>query len=435
VKKDKKVSAANGNVCGNCLVPENSSENLKLSACSRCGLVAYCSKDCQRAHWKASHKQYCVAKADRVPQQSNSTGSAKGLVAPNDANAGDKCAICLDVLLKEPASTLDCAHSFHSSCVAELKNSGVNQVCPLCRIPLQPGPEQLFEEATRRYMVVDRLVERGGASWSALPPAAQLEVEAAIAGWRAAAEQGSQWAQVNLAVQLNRGRGVEQNSKEAARWYMEPAEQGHSRAQFNLGVMFDEGRGVEQNATEALKWYKKSAGQGFTDAMFNLGVMFDKGIGVAQDEVEAARWFREAANLGHAVAQVNMAALYEEGRVVAKSETETARWFKMAAEQGRAEAQCQIGGMFLEGRGVAQSDAKALYWLKKAAIQGNDDAQNQMGNFFSQGRGVPRSDIEAARWYKKAADQGLAGAEFNLGLTHQERPWHGPELLGSSAVV
>ena len=34
--------------------------------------------------------------------------------------------------------------------------------CPLCRIDLSPGPEQLFEEATRRYFDVHRLLGRGG---------------------------------------------------------------------------------------------------------------------------------------------------------------------------------------------------------------------------------------------------------------------------------
>jgi len=55
-------------VCGNCLASEGSASSPKLSACARCGLVLYCSRDCQREHWKANHKQHCDAKADRAPQ-------------------------------------------------------------------------------------------------------------------------------------------------------------------------------------------------------------------------------------------------------------------------------------------------------------------------------------------------------------------------------
>ena len=32
---------------------------MKLSRCSRCCLVAYCGKDCQKKHWKRGHKQSC----------------------------------------------------------------------------------------------------------------------------------------------------------------------------------------------------------------------------------------------------------------------------------------------------------------------------------------------------------------------------------------
>lgn len=56
--------------CANC-----TTESTKLAACARCGLVAYCSKDCQRAHWKASHKVACVAQPDaKSSSQTNSHG-------------------------------------------------------------------------------------------------------------------------------------------------------------------------------------------------------------------------------------------------------------------------------------------------------------------------------------------------------------------------
>jgi hypothetical protein len=31
----------------------------KLKQCSWCKAVAYCSRDCQVAHWKAGHKEAC----------------------------------------------------------------------------------------------------------------------------------------------------------------------------------------------------------------------------------------------------------------------------------------------------------------------------------------------------------------------------------------
>jgi len=67
----KKASAQNGKIRSNCSAPEGSVSAPKLSACSRCGLVVYCSRDCQRAHWKANHKQYCISKVDRVSARQN----------------------------------------------------------------------------------------------------------------------------------------------------------------------------------------------------------------------------------------------------------------------------------------------------------------------------------------------------------------------------
>ena len=37
------------------------------------------------------------------------------------------------------------------------------------------------------------------------------------------------------------------------------AEQGHAKAQYNLGLMYDKGKGVVQDHKEAAKWYTKAA--------------------------------------------------------------------------------------------------------------------------------------------------------------------------------
>jgi len=129
-----------GKVCGNCSVPEKGAS--KLSACARCGLVAYCSKEYQRAHWKANHKQHCVSKADRVSQAPKSSDIFKKS-EPSWASAVGKgvCSICLDSLDDLRTTTLKCKHTFHVTCVDMLRKFGMNQARPLCRKPLSLGPE------------------------------------------------------------------------------------------------------------------------------------------------------------------------------------------------------------------------------------------------------------------------------------------------------
>lgn len=45
--------------CANCLKQQHSNADLKLFSCSRCKTVMYCGKQCQREHWKRSHKHTC----------------------------------------------------------------------------------------------------------------------------------------------------------------------------------------------------------------------------------------------------------------------------------------------------------------------------------------------------------------------------------------
>ena len=366
--KDKKSSRPSGKACDNCSAHEGNESAPKLSACARCGLVFYCSKDCQRAHWKANHKQHCISKADRAPQHQKPPYIPKG-AGSDAAVTGEKCAICQDSLAGASSFTLPCTHVFHGTCVSELRKFGVQQVCPLCRDPLPPGPEKVYEEATRRFMRISRLVDTGRASWSTLPDWAQREVDVAIAGWRDAADQGLAMAQYNLGVMFENGCGVAQSDGEAAEWYHNAAEQGHARAQANLGFMFEGGHGVAQNDEEAVQWYRKAADQGLATAQYNLGLMFKNGRGVAQSDEEAVQWFRKAADQGDAGAQFNFGVMFERGRGVAQSDREAVQWYRKATDQGHIGAQANLGFAFFHGRGVVQNDKEAFQWFRKAADQ------------------------------------------------------------------
>src|SRR5262245_50685230 len=51
------------------------------------------------------------------------------------------------------------------------------------------------------------------------------------------------------------------------------ADQGDAFAQLNLGVMYDNGRGVPRNYAEAAKWFRLAADQGLANAQLNLALM------------------------------------------------------------------------------------------------------------------------------------------------------------------
>lgn len=49
-------------VCSACKKPEppEPTSEQTLKKCARCQITIYCSRDCQKAHWKADHKKRCI---------------------------------------------------------------------------------------------------------------------------------------------------------------------------------------------------------------------------------------------------------------------------------------------------------------------------------------------------------------------------------------
>ncbi len=105
------------------------------------------------------------------------------------------------------------------------------------------------------------------------------------------AGEGDVQAQFDLAEVYFKGREVDKDRGEAAKWYQKAAEQGHALAQYNLAQMYHQGRGVPQNVAEAVKWFQAAAEQGETGSQLQLGLMFLKGDGVPQDPVQSYKWF------------------------------------------------------------------------------------------------------------------------------------------------
>ena len=55
---------------------------------------------------------------------------------------------------------LPCGHEYCKTCVEELRQKGVDKSCPLCRKPLPPGPEQLFDLGYGMFAKIKGLIDR-----------------------------------------------------------------------------------------------------------------------------------------------------------------------------------------------------------------------------------------------------------------------------------
>ena len=178
--------------------------------------------------------------------------------------------------MRNPIRLPSCGHWYCKECVEGLRQAAsAKDVCPVCREPLPPGPEKLFDEAVTKLLRVERQAERLGGGWSNLPRELQREMDE-----------------------------VRKNLEQAA-------DQGHAGAQFGLGFMYHKGTGVAQDFTKAREWYELAAAQGHASAAVNIGVLYLYGDGVEQDLNEAMRWFLKAKAHGQDVSQ-QMAAVIEE---------------------------------------------------------------------------------------------------------------------------
>lgn len=157
------------------------------------------------------------------------------------------------------------------------------------------------------------------------------------------------------------------------------AEHGDAKAEFRLGSMFYHGQGVQQDYREAMRWYRKAADQGDTKAQYDIGYMYDLGQGVPQDYSEALRWYHKAADQGDANAQCSLGSMYYDGRGIQQDRAVAVNWYRQAANSGLARAQYGLGYMYYHGQGVPEDRAEADLLYHKAADQGDERAQRALG--------------------------------------------------------
>ena len=94
---------------------------------------------------------------------------------------------------------LPCGHEYCKSCMAQLREKGVAQTCPLCRKPLPPGPAKLFDLGYRIYAKIMGVVDPGrNADWDrmSLSPFQQEGMDQSRALLHEAAAQGELGARV-----------------------------------------------------------------------------------------------------------------------------------------------------------------------------------------------------------------------------------------------
>jgi hypothetical protein len=108
------------------------------------------------------------------------------------------------------------------------------------------------------------------------------------------------------------GQEVEQNYKEAFKWFRVSAQKGLSDAKFYLGLMYYDGKAVARNYSNAFYLFLSAAKQGQNKAQFILGNMYISGQGVQQNYIKAYAWTSIAYKNGDNRARQNLQFLNKE---------------------------------------------------------------------------------------------------------------------------
>ena len=194
----------------------------------------------------------------------------------------------------------------------------------------------------------------------------------AIEWYRISAEAGHVVAQT-IVGDLYESCGGAQDLREAARWYRRAADQKWGQALLALGRLYVNGRGVPQDSSEAARLYSEDPDIFWT--AYDLGLLYEQGLGVPQDRSKAMELYFDVAST-NADARRRLFTLFEANRAVPVDPAEAMAWYREAANKGDTWAQLGLGLRYGFGEGVTNNWDVARALFNVAAQSGQQGLPN-----------------------------------------------------------
>ena len=135
----------------------------------------------------------------------------------------------------------------------ELREKGVDKSCPLCRKPLPPGVDKLYDLGYRNYAKIKGAIDRSRPGVDERTPWSALS-DQAVAMLREAADQGHLGAQMECGDIYKFGRGVAKDDRLAFMYHEKAAQQGRLVTQHNTGTNYRDGLGCDQSYERAAEF-------------------------------------------------------------------------------------------------------------------------------------------------------------------------------------
>jgi TPR repeat protein len=237
-----------------------------------------------------------------------------------------------------------------------------------------------------------------------------IDLAAAAASYKAAAEMGHAPAQLRHGLALLYGRGTKQDRFTAETWLRRAALSGETEAAAVLGQIYSQSDEQTPNHAEAAMWFHRAAEAGDPGAARALARIHLLGLGVPKDVREALPWLRIAARAGDDAARAELAQLSLKGQTSEEDRREAIAWFRPLAAAGVAAAQFNLGLFLAEGIGVERDEKAALGWFRRAA-ETLPSAQICYARMLAAGRGCEPDPAAAQAWLQQAAGPGPVAAE------------------------
>nr|ELR5038115.1 sel1 repeat family protein [Providencia stuartii]ELR5081028.1 sel1 repeat family protein [Providencia stuartii] len=134
------------------------------------------------------------------------------------------------------------------------------------------------------------------------------------------------------------GRGGEQNTDLAEKWYKESIQSGNYFAITRLGDLYSD----LENYDGAIKCYEIAITKGDPAAMNSMGLLFQHGFGVQRDINKAVKLYQDASNKEGLGGLINLGLMYEEGLGVPQSYEKAIELYERAYQLGYTQIQSRI---------------------------------------------------------------------------------------------
>ena len=264
--------------CASCGIAEN--DDVKLRECDDCGLVKYCSDECQNNH-KSEHEEECNKRAAELRDELL-------FKQPESSHHGD-CPICCLPLPLDMAKTsmcYSCSKVICKGCNRANQKRGLVQKCPFCREPLPKTVEEGEKLNMKRIEANDPVA----LCYEGVTQHKKGDHRTAFEYYTKAADLRSADAHYRLAEMYDEGEGVEMEPGKVIHHLEEAAIGGHPHARYNLGVLeWNNG-----NYERAVKHWIIAATQGEDDSIKDLIDAFKEGFMAKEDLAAALRAHKAA---------------------------------------------------------------------------------------------------------------------------------------------